>query len=110
MFLDASKVSDKECQQHYGPLYGSGMLCMTTSESLLQDSGSPLFVDNKLLGLMSYRSGSEVPAVYTDVAYHAKWIQEKIGNGHNQNSSVWGMLGFLALTWIALKRSKYFKM
>uniref|UniRef100_A0A1L8EG25 Putative chymotrypsin-1 n=1 Tax=Haematobia irritans TaxID=7368 RepID=A0A1L8EG25_HAEIR len=111
MFLDATQVDDKECKQQYGPIYGPGMFCMKTSvPMLLSDEGSPLFVDNKLLGLMSFNMGTDSTSVYTDISYHSKWIQEKIGNGHNQNSSAWGMLGFLALTWIALKRSKYFKL
>ncbi|XP_013099906.2 trypsin-1 [Stomoxys calcitrans] len=111
MFLDATHVGDKECKQQYGHLYGPGMLCMKTSTPMvLTDVGSPLFVDNKLMGLMSFTMGTDDSAVYTDITYHSKWIAEHIGNGHNQNSSVWGMLGFLTLTWIAVRRSKYFKL
>ncbi|XP_073829375.1 trypsin [Musca autumnalis] len=110
MFLNAKKMRNEECMQQYGAVFGPGMLCMTTEEStMLQDIGSPLFVENKLIGLMSLSNGQKSPAIYTDVAYHGKWIREVIGDGHNKNSAVWGMLGFLALTWLALKRSKYFK-
>ncbi|XP_061393154.1 chymotrypsin-2-like [Musca vetustissima] len=110
MFLDASRIENEECLKQYGPVYGPGMLCMRTMESTMQhDVGSPLFLDNKLIGLMSINNGLKNPAIFTDVAYHGKWIREVIGDGHHKNSAIWGMLGFLALTWLALKRIKYFK-
>uniref|UniRef100_A0A1I8M1U1 Peptidase S1 domain-containing protein n=1 Tax=Musca domestica TaxID=7370 RepID=A0A1I8M1U1_MUSDO len=110
MFLDAKKMDSEECLKLYGPVYAAGMLCMSTAESgMIHDIGSPLFLENKLIGVMSFSDGAKGPAIYTDVTYHSKWIREMIGDGRNKNSSVWGMLGFLALTWLALKRTKYFK-
>ncbi|XP_061396175.1 chymotrypsin-2-like, partial [Musca vetustissima] len=99
MFLDASRMENEECLKQYGPVYGPGMLCMRTMESTMQhDIGSPLFLDNKLIGLMSFNNGLKNPAIFTDVSYHGKWIREVIGDGHHKNSAIWGMLGFLALT------------
>ncbi|KAI8128173.1 Salivary plasminogen activator alpha 1 [Lucilia cuprina] len=111
MLLNASQVSDETCLQYYGKtLFTTGMLCINTNESLQEDFGSPLFVDNKLVGLRSLASGHLSPAIYTDVSHHAKWISEIIGDGTNQNSSIWGSMGFLLLTYVALKRSKFMKL
>lgn len=111
MLLNASKASDDTCLQYYGKtIYTTGMLCVNTNESLNEDFGSPLFVDNKLVGLRSFASNQLSPTIYTDVSHHAKWIREVIGDGSNQNSSVWGTMGFLLLTFVALKRTKCMKL
>ncbi|KAM7347098.1 granzyme M [Cochliomyia hominivorax] len=110
MLLNVSKLNDGTCEQYYGKtIYTNGMLCFNTNESLNKDFGSPVFVDNKLVGLRSFAAHHLAPAIYTDISHHAKWIQEVIGDGSNQNSSLWGSLVFLLLTFITLKRSKFIK-
>lgn len=110
MLLDAFKVSDAICLKYYGKtVFNTGTLCVASNESLNKDFGSPLFVDNKLVGLRSFSSAQHAPAIYTDVSHHANWILSVIGDGSNQNSSIWGILGFLLLTLVVIKRTKFLK-
>lgn len=111
MLLNASRFSDDICSNYYGnSVYTTGMLCVNTEESFHEDNGSPLFVDNKLVGLRSFASSHLSPAIYIDVFHHVSWIRDVIGDGTNQNGSFWGTLGFLLLTLIALKRTKFMKL
>lgn len=110
MLLNVSQLNDNTCEKYYGKsLYSTGMLCFNTKESLNKDFGSPVFVNNKLVGLRSFAANHLAPAIYTDISHHAKWIREVVGDGSNQNSSIWGSLGFLMLTLLALKRTKFIK-
>ena len=111
MLLNASQLSDDICFDYYGnSLYTTGMLCVNTEESFVEDFGSPLFVDNKLMGLRSFASNHLSPAIYTDISHHTAWIREIIGDGTNQNGSFWGTLGFLLLTVMAIRRTKFMKL
>lgn len=57
------------------------------------DAGATLTERNQLLGLCSADGGG-----FVDVASHVEWILTQIGDGSNQNSSIWGVLLFLAFT------------
>ncbi|XP_017064160.1 uncharacterized protein LOC108103259 [Drosophila eugracilis] len=59
---------------------------------LYMDAGATLTERDRLLGLRSIDGGFE------DVASHVEWIMAKIGDGGNQNSSIWGIMGFLVFT------------
>lgn len=110
MLLNASHVSGETCSQYYGEaVFNTGMLCIVSLESLSEDFGSPLFIENKLVGLRSFASGHLAPAIYTDVSHHENWIRSVVGDGSNQNSSVWGTIGLLLLTYVALSRTKFMK-
>ncbi|XP_016976731.1 uncharacterized protein LOC108042789 [Drosophila rhopaloa] len=64
----------------------------STSGHVYMDAGATLTERDRLLGLRSMDGGFE------DVASHVEWILAKIGDGGNQNSSIWGILGFLLFT------------
>ncbi|KAH8368026.1 hypothetical protein KR084_005747 [Drosophila pseudotakahashii] len=64
----------------------------STPGQLYMDAGATLTERDRLLGLRSIDGGFE------DVASHVEWILAKIGDGGNQNSSIWGILGFLVFT------------
>ncbi|XP_037724599.1 uncharacterized protein LOC119556438 [Drosophila subpulchrella] len=64
----------------------------STPGQLYMDAGATLTERDRLLGLRSIDGGFE------DVATHVEWILAKIGDGGNQNSSIWGILGFLVFT------------
>ncbi|XP_043065892.1 coagulation factor XII [Drosophila bipectinata] len=68
--------------------------------SLYMDAGATLTERDRLLGLRSLDGGFE------DVASHVNWILANIGDGSNQNSSVWGALGFLVFTGYVLMVSR----
>ncbi|KAH8295935.1 hypothetical protein KR018_001110 [Drosophila ironensis] len=70
------------------------------TEPLYMDAGATLTERDRLLGLRSSDGGFE------DVASHSEWILAKIGDGGNQNSSVWGALGFLVFTGYVLMVSR----
>ncbi|EDW62988.1 serine protease 28 [Drosophila virilis] len=64
------------------------------------DAGAPLTKSNQLLGLRSKSSA------FVDVASHVDWILAQTGNGTNQNSSIWGILGLLVFTIYVVKCSR----
>ncbi|XP_017872208.1 PREDICTED: trypsin-4 [Drosophila arizonae] len=75
-------------------------LCVKYDEQAYElDAGAPLTTANQLLGLRSQSS------VFVDVASHVDWIRSQIGDGSNQNSSIWGILGLLAFTLYVIKCS-----
>ncbi|KAH8409110.1 hypothetical protein KR009_007618 [Drosophila setifemur] len=67
---------------------------------IYMEAGATLTVQDRLLGLQSLDGGFE------DVASHVEWILGRIGDGSNQNSSVWGVLGFLVFTGYVLAVSR----
>ncbi|KAH8364980.1 hypothetical protein KR200_010231 [Drosophila serrata] len=69
-------------------------------QKLYMDAGATLTEQDRLLGLRSTDGGFE------DVASHVEWILAQIGDGGNQNSSVWGILGFLVFTGYVLTVSR----
>ncbi|XP_017479219.1 PREDICTED: vitellin-degrading protease [Rhagoletis zephyria] len=118
MSLNASQLSDEQCVEKYGPLYGPDTVCIgykygQQEAACEQDAGSPLIHNNQLLALTSTQSVDckkiSQPVVFVDVAHHAKWILEQIGDGTNCNSSVWGTLAFLLFTIWTAKRAKWHK-
>ncbi|ALC48340.1 CG6067 [Drosophila busckii] len=92
-------VNQTQCEQPQ-------QLCVLYAEQVQQsqlalDTGATLTAENSLLGLRS-----ESQSTFVDVASHVDWIQECIGDGTNQNSSIWGMLGLLVFTVYVLKCSR----
>ncbi|XP_026838818.1 uncharacterized protein LOC6550425 isoform X2 [Drosophila erecta] len=59
---------------------------------LYMDAGATLTKRDRLLGLRS------IDGAFEDVESHVEWILTTIGDGGNQNSSIWGILGFLVFT------------
>ncbi|XP_030381013.1 hyaluronan-binding protein 2 [Scaptodrosophila lebanonensis] len=69
-------------------------ICLVKNSDMIrsQDVGAPLLKENCLLGLRREEDS------FVDVALYVDWIEEQIGDGSNQNSAIWGILGFLAFT------------
>nr|NP_572283.1 uncharacterized protein Dmel_CG6067 [Drosophila melanogaster]AAF46106.2 uncharacterized protein Dmel_CG6067 [Drosophila melanogaster] len=90
--LNATHTS---CHQHQSK---SPRICVQPKTSnyirgrLYMDAGATLTERDRLLGLRS------IDGAFEDVASHVEWILAKIGDGGNQNSSIWGILGFLVFT------------
>ncbi|XP_039960826.1 hypodermin-A [Bactrocera tryoni] len=120
MALNATQVSDQQCAEKYGQIYGPDMVCVgymgaeQQETACHQDAGAPLVENNQLLALTAKQSVDcetcSEPALFVDVSHHANWILEKIGDGTNRNSSVWGTLFFLIFTIWTARRTKYFKL
>ncbi|XP_055913156.1 chymotrypsin-2 [Eupeodes corollae] len=75
------------------------------------DVGAPLVIAGKQIGLASitmsnYSTLSDKLVIYTDVAYHKEWIWTELRDENNNDSSVWGLLGFLILTWFAFREKQ----
>ncbi|XP_017061548.1 uncharacterized protein LOC108101643 [Drosophila ficusphila] len=64
----------------------------STPDRIYMDTGATLAGLNCLIGLQS------IDGRFEDVAIHVQWIEAKIGDGGHQNSSIWGILAFLAFT------------
>ncbi|XP_067641477.1 chymotrypsin-2 [Eurosta solidaginis] len=117
MTLNATQLSDQQCFEKYGATYGPDMICLgyqATEAACEQDNGAPLVCNNALLALASNHNldctASQSNAVtFVDVGHHAQWILEKIGDGTNCNSSVWGTLAFLFFTVFTARRTKWHK-
>ncbi|XP_043661278.1 uncharacterized protein LOC122625284 [Drosophila teissieri] len=77
-------TSPRICVQLKTGNYNRGQLYM--------DAGATLTERDRLLGLRS------IDGAFEDVASHVDWILTKIGDGGNQNSAIWGILGFLVFT------------
>ncbi|XP_055844934.1 trypsin beta-like [Episyrphus balteatus] len=111
---NASIVNQTSCVTKVeGPHIRNGMICAKYNRiegNLCQsDVGAPLVNAGKQIGLASWTADScstqsdHQLASYTDVAHHTKWIRTEMSDGNNTDSSVWGALGFLALSWFAFK-------
>ncbi|KAH8394396.1 hypothetical protein KR222_002307 [Zaprionus bogoriensis] len=68
------------------------------------DAGAPLTKSNQLFALRS-QSPTFPHSTFVDVASHVDWIQSQTGDGSNQNSSIWGILGLLVFTAYVIKCS-----
>ncbi|EDX02441.1 uncharacterized protein LOC6525498 [Drosophila yakuba] len=66
--------------------------CNYNRGQLYMDAGATLTERDRLVGLRS------IDGAFEDVASHVDWILTKIGDGGNQNSAIWGILGFLVFT------------
>lgn len=96
------------CHSHHQGTGQSPRICVQAEASSLLPGGQHLYMDagatlteqDRLLGLRSIDGGFE------DVASHVEWIQAQIGDGGNQNSSFFGILGFLVFTGYVLTVSR----
>lgn len=68
------------------------------------DAGAPLTKSNQLVALRS-QSSTLPHSTFVDVASHVDWIHSQTGDGSNQNSSVWGILGLIVFTAYVIKCS-----
>ncbi|XP_011185224.2 hypodermin-B [Zeugodacus cucurbitae] len=119
MSFNATQLSGQQCADKYGQIYGPDMVCVgylgsqAQETACQQDAGAPLVENNQLLALNGKQSvdckSNADPVTFVDVSHHANWILEKIGDGKNCNSSIWGMLAFLIFTIWTARRTKYFK-
>ncbi|XP_068157807.1 uncharacterized protein [Drosophila tropicalis] len=70
-------------------------ICVYLNPSVQLEIGAPMLESNgKLAGLKS----SEQKNMFINVASHVDWIQNMIGDGTNQNSSIWGIMGLIVFT------------
>lgn len=69
------------------------------------DAGAPLTKSNQLFALRS-QSSTLPHSTFVDVASHVDWIQSQTGDGNNQNSSIWGILGLIVFTAYVIKCSR----
>jgi len=111
LLLNSTRAENKLCLNRE-----PSSLCITpaqTTKSIcLTDAGAPLISNNKLVGLATSGQGcfhETFPVIFTDISYHSKWIYGMIGDGSNQNGSLWGTLAFLLFTIYTLKSSGLFK-
>ncbi|XP_011185220.2 trypsin eta [Zeugodacus cucurbitae] len=84
--VDVPIINETVCANNmkFGPgLIRQGMLCAGYTQgerdACSGDSGGPLVCNNKLAGIVSWGVGCaqpELPGVYTNVSYWAKWIEE----------------------------------
>lgn len=119
MSLNATLLNGQQCADKYGQIYGPDMVCVgylglqQQVTPCQQGVGAPLVKNYQLLALTAKQSVDcktcSEPAAFVDVSHHANWILEKIGDGTNCNSSIWGTLGFLIFTIWTARRTKYFK-
>lgn len=78
-------VDRKVCEDLYYGHVHKNMLCAGESDGSVDacnnDSGGPLVLDNKLIGLVSWGIGCGLPnypGVYTNVAYFRDWIDKNL--------------------------------
>lgn len=69
------------------------------------DAGAPLTKSNQLYALRS-QSSTLPHSTFVDVASHVDWIHSQTGDGSNQNSSIWGILGLIVFTAYVIKCSR----
>lgn len=82
-------VSKEECSKMYASTFDidddqicAGYLGTEARDSCNGDSGGPLIVDKRLVGIVSFGQdcGSQkYPGVYTDVSHYRTWIKDKCG-------------------------------
>ncbi|XP_037939541.1 coagulation factor XII [Teleopsis dalmanni] len=109
--FNASELSNQACSINDKALSTQGTYCLELTHmeqvTCRENIGAPLHADNKLIGLVSHASTTKHTAIiYTDVSHHAKWILSTVGKGNNQNSSIWGVIGFLVFTIFTVKSRK----
>ncbi|MFO7191958.1 MAG: serine protease [Thermocrispum agreste] len=86
--VDVPVVGDADCQRAYPEFYErNGMICAGFPEggkdACTQDSGGPLVVDSKLIGVVSWGDGCArpgKPGVYARVSSFHGLLQEQIGS------------------------------
>ncbi|MGW2597099.1 serine protease [Streptomyces klenkii] len=78
---DLPVLPAETCEKAYGDGFTPRMLCAGTLDgskgACQQDSGGPLVVDGKLVGISSWGLGCArkgLPGVYTKVSYFSEWI------------------------------------
>lgn len=78
-------VSQRQCNKWYNGSIDQGMLCAGyvggAKDSCTYDSGGPLTLDNRLIGVVSWGAGcarKQKPGVYTRVAYFRDWINKNV--------------------------------
>ncbi|EDV91842.1 plasminogen [Drosophila grimshawi] len=92
------RVKESSCQQPQQLCVLYDNQAMLAAYEL--DAGAPLTKSNQLLGLRSESTA------FVDVASHVEWIQAQTGNGCNQNSSIYGILGLIVFTIYVLSCSR----
>lgn len=81
--LTMSIVDRNTCIKAYGPWrIPKGMICLGLEKGVCKgDSSDPLTIKGRLAGISSWPFGCgnlKCPGAFTEVAYHYKWIEDKI--------------------------------
>lgn len=76
-------VNQKKCNESNSGAIDDGMVCAARSgrDSCTYDSGGPLTLNNRLIGIVSWGAGCarpDKPGVYTRVAYFRDWIDNNV--------------------------------
>merc|ERR1719290_900398 len=79
--VDVDTIEATECQESLGMETSEGILCTSGGDgkgTCWGDSGSPVVLDGKLVGVVSnekyYECESGLPSSYSSVAHYAEWI------------------------------------